>query len=69
MEVSTEDQPPSTSGGGLVSPEEDAILMGATAQPEECSPASETASVSGELAGLQLASPPHPEPEEKETST
>ena len=30
MEVSTEDQPPLASGGGLVSPEEDAILMGAT---------------------------------------
>ena len=30
MEVSTEDQPPLASEGGLVSPEEDAILMGAT---------------------------------------
>ena len=69
MEVSTEDQPPSASGGGLVSPEEDAILMGATAQPENRSPASETTLVSGELAGLQLASPPHPEPEEEETPT
>ena len=67
MEASTGDQPLLASGGGLVSPEEDEILMGVTSQPEDRSPASETASVSGGLAELQLTSPPHPGAEEEGT--
>ena len=64
----TEDQPRSASGGYLVSPEEDEILMGRTPQLEYSSPASETASVSGDLAGLQLASPSRSENKEGGTS-
>ena len=67
MEANTEDQPVSASGGGIVSPEEEAILMGVASQSEGHSQASETASVSGELADLQLTSPPRPEAEEEET--
>ena len=66
-ETSTEDQPLLASGDGLVSPEEEEILLGAASQPEDRSPASETASVSGGLAELQLTSPPHPGTEEEET--
>ena len=66
-EVDTGDQMMSASGGVTVSPEEEEILMGSTSRPEDLSPASETVSVSGELAGLQLASPPRPEMEEEET--
>ena len=67
MEADTEDNPPSASGGDTVSPEEEAILMGGTPQPEDHSPRSETALVSGGMAELRLTSPSHPGPEEAET--
>ena len=67
MEADTEDNPPSASGGDTISPEEEEILLGGTPQPEDHSPRSETASVSGGMAELRLASPTHPRPEEGET--
>ena len=45
MEADNEDNPPSASGGDTISPEEEAILMGGTPQPEDHSPRSETALV------------------------
>ena len=67
MEADTEDNPLLASGGDNVSPEEGAILMGGTPQPEDHSPRSETALVSGGMAELRLTSPSHPGPEEGET--
>ena len=67
MEADTEDNPPSASGGDTISPEEEGILLGGTSQPEDHSPRSETASVSGGMAELRLASPTYPGPEEEET--
>ena len=51
MEADTEDNPPLASSGDTISPEEEAILLGQTPQPEESatrshSPRSETAVVS-----------------------
>ena len=72
VEADTEDNLPLASGGDTVSPEEEAILLGRTPQPEDSatgshSPRSETAVVSGGMAELCLASPSHPGPEEEET--
>ena len=72
MEADTEDNPPLASGGDTIFPEEEAILLGGTPQPEDSatgshSPRSETAAVSGGMAELCLASPSHPGPEEEET--
>ena len=72
MEADTEDNPPLASGGDTISPEEEAILLGGTPQPENLatgshSPRSETAAVSGGMAELRLASPSYPGPEEEET--
>ena len=67
MEASTEDQPLSATRGSLISPEEEVILMGGASQSEDCNPASKTASVSGGMAELHLASPSHSGPEEEET--
>ena len=67
MEADTKDNPLSASGGDTVPPEEEAILMGGTPQPENHSPRSETALVSGGMAELCLTSPSHPGPEEGET--
>ena len=67
MEADTKDNPLSTSGGDTISPEEEAILMGGTPQPEDHSPRSETALVSGGMVELRLTSPSHPGPEEGET--
>ena len=69
MEADTEDNLPLASGGDTISPEEEAILLGGTPQPEDSatgshSPRSETASVSGGMAELHLTSPSHPGPEE-----
>ena len=73
MEADTEDNPPLASSGDTVSPEEEAILLGQTPQPEDLatgshSPRSETAVVSGGMAGLRLASPACPGTEKGETS-
>ena len=73
METDTKDIPPLVSGGDTISPEEEAILLGQTPQPEDLatgshSPRSETAVVSGGMAELRLASPGHPGTEEGETS-
>ena len=67
MEADTEDNPPSASGEDIISPEEEEILLGGTPQPEDHSPRSKTASISGGMAELHLASPTHPGPEEGET--
>ena len=71
MEAYTEDIPPLVSGGDTVSPEEEAILLQETPQPEDPvagshSPRSETATVLGGMAELCLTSPSHPGPEEDE---
>ena len=58
MEADTEDNPPWASGGDTISPEEEEILLGGTPQPADHSPRSETASVSGGMAELCLASLP-----------
>ena len=67
MEADTEGIPPLVSGGDTVSPEEEAILIQQTPQPEDPvagshSPRSETSMVSGGMAKLCLTSPSHPEP-------
>ena len=67
MEADIEDNPPSASGGDTISPEEEEILLGETPQPEDHSPRSGTASVSGGMAELRLAFPTHPGPEEGKT--
>ena len=72
MEADTEDIPPLVSGGDTISPQEEAILMQQTPQPEDPatgshSPRSETAMVSGEMAELCLTSLNYPGPEEDET--
>ena len=67
MEADTEDNPLLASGGDTISPEEEAILMGGTPQPEDHSLRSETTLVSGGMAELRLTSPSHPGPEEGET--
>ena len=72
MEADTEDIPPLVSSGDTVSPEEEAILLQETPQPEDPatgshSPRSETATVSGGMAELCLTSPSHPGPEEDGT--
>ena len=61
MEANTKDIPPLVSGGDTVSPEEEAILLQETPQPEDPatrshSPRSKTATVSGEMAKLCLTS-------------
>ena len=72
MEADTKDIPLLVSGGDTVSPEEEAILLQETPQPEDPaagshSPRSETAMVLGGMAELCLTSPSHPGPEEDET--
>ena len=72
MEANTKDIPPLVSGGDTVSPEEEAILLDETPQPEESatgshSSRSETAMVSGGMAKLCLTSPSHPGPKEDGT--
>ena len=67
MGVTTEDNSPSASGGNTISPEEEEILLAGTPQSEDRSPGSETASVSGGMAGLHLSSPARSGPEEEET--
>ena len=72
MEANTEDIPLLVSGGDTVSPEEEAILLDETPQPEDpatgsCSPRSKTAMVSGGMAELCLTSLSHPGPKEDET--
>ena len=63
---------PPVPGGDVISPEEDALLMQAASQLEgpvagPHSPGSEARTVSGEMAGLSIASPDQPEMVEDET--
>ena len=63
---------PPVPGGDVVSPEEDALLMQPASQSEgpvagPHSPRSEASTVSGEMAGLSIASPSQPEMAEDET--
>ena len=72
MEADTKDIPPLVSGGDTISPEEEAILLQETPQPEDPatgshSPRSETAMVSGGMAELCLTSLSHPGTEEDGT--
>ena len=72
MEANTEDIPLLVSGEDAVSPEEEAILLDETPQPEDSatgshSPRSEIAMVSGGMAELCLTLPSHPGPEEDGT--
>ena len=67
MEADTEDIPPLVSGGDTVSPEEEAILLDETPQPDDLatgshSPRSETTMVSVGMAELCLTSLSHPGP-------
>ena len=71
-EANTKDIPPLVSSGDTVSPEEEAILMQQTPQPEDPvagshSPRSETGMVLGGMAELCLTSPSHLGPKEDET--
>ena len=68
IEANTEDNPPSASGGNIISPEEEEILMGGSPQSEDHSPRNETASVLGGMSELHLSSPACPGPEEGEIS-
>ena len=68
VETNTEDHPLQASEGDVMSPEEENALLADTPQLGESSPRSETAGVSGEMAGLQLTSPAWPETEEGEAS-
>ena len=57
------------SGGNLtVSAEEEKILIGDQTPTKGRSPASDTASVMGDLARLQVHTPPHQVPEDGDTS-
>ena len=72
MEANTEDIPQLVSGGDTVSPEEEAILLDETPQPEDLatgshSPRSETTAVSGGMTKLCLTSLSNPGPEEDGT--
>ena len=72
MEANTKDIPLLVSSGDTISPEEEAILLAGTPQPEDSatgshSPRSKTATVSGEMAELCLTSLSHPWPKEDET--
>ena len=63
---------PLVPGGDVVSPEEDALLMQPASQSEgpvagSHSPRSKAGTVSGEMAGLSIASPSQPELAEYET--
>ena len=73
IKANTKDIPPLVFGGETISPEEEAILLGQSPQPEDQatgshSPRSETAAVSGGMAELCLTSPGCPGTEEGETS-
>ena len=68
VEADTEDHPPQASEGDVMSPEEENVLLADTPQLGESSPRSETAGVSGKMAGLQLASSTQPETEEGEAT-
>ena len=63
---------PPVLGRDVVSPEEDTLLMQPASQPEgpvagSHSPRSEASTISGEMAGLSMASPSQPELAEDET--
>ena len=63
VEVVTEGSPPVASGGDTtVSPEEDDLLTGDQTHTEDQSPTSDAASMTREMAKLQVHSPPHQEP-------
>ena len=68
VEADTEDHPPQASEGDVMSPEEENALLADTPQLGESSPRSEITGVSGEMAGLRLASPAQPETVEGETT-
>ena len=57
-EADMEITPLAASGDAIVTPEEDEILTGAQTNPKDQGPSSDTASVSGEMARLQVHSPP-----------
>ena len=55
-------------GDVTVSPEEDDILTGVHTPTEDQGPTSDPTSMAGELAKLQVHSPPQEKPEDRETS-
>ena len=55
-------------GNLAVMPEEDKILLGSQTPQTGDSPASETASVTGDLARMQVNTPPHQQPEGDDAS-
>ena len=66
VEADTKDHPPQASEGDVRSHEEENALLADTPQLGESSPRSKTTGVSGEMAGLWLASPAQLEMEEGE---
>ena len=68
VEADTEDNPPPSLDGDVISPEKENVLLGDLPPFEESSPRSETAGVSGGMAELWLTSPAHPGTEEGEAS-
>ena len=56
-------QAASSEGNLAVTPEEEKILLGSQTPQTGDSPASETALVTGDLARMQVNSPPHQQPE------
>ena len=69
MEADTEEPSPLPPGGNTpVLPEEDLLLMGGRTHTEVQVPKSEVASVAGEIARLQICTPPCQKPEDDGTS-
>ena len=68
-EAAAEDTQAGPSHGNLaMSPKEERILMGDQPPTTGLSPASDTTSVTGDLARLQVQTPPHQVPEDGDTS-
>ena len=68
-QADAEDAQAETSEGALaISVEEENILLGDTAPATGRSPASDTSSVAGHLASLQVSTPPYGIPEDGDTS-
>ena len=56
-------QAASSEGNFTITPEEEKILLGSQTPQTGDSPASETTSVTGDLARMQVNTPPHQQPE------
>ena len=61
-------QAASSEGNLTITPEEEKILLGSQTPQAGDSPASETASVTGDLARMRVNTPPHQQPEGDDAS-